>query len=175
VVTTGTTASLTSDTLNCRLDSAFVSGPIKNAELEHIPVFWEEVVLVAPRSVRSLDALADMTELQTIAFRIDCSYRQRLDSFLTGRGLSVRLPLEFGSTEAILGCIAAGVGISLLPKEIVTPAWREGRVSLHELPPEDSMVEIDFIRRSDAYLSSSMSAFIRSIKKEKILTQQAAE
>jgi DNA-binding transcriptional LysR family regulator len=175
VVSTGTTASLTADVLNCRLDSAFVSGPIKDVELEHLTVFQEELILVAPRSVRSLDALVSMQELQTIAFRMDCSYRQRLDSFLAGRGLPVNLPLEFGSTEAILGCISEGVGISLLPKAIVTPAWREGRVSLHALPTEEAMVKIDFIRRNDAYLSSAMSAFIKAITDDGLATLQAAE
>jgi DNA-binding transcriptional LysR family regulator len=138
-------------------------------------MFQEELILVAPRSVRSLDSLVSMQELQTIAFRRDCSYRQRLDSFLVGRGLPVNLPLEFGSTEAILGCITEGVGISLLPKAIVTPAWREGRVSLHELPTEEAIVKIDFIRRSDAYLSSAMSALIKSITDDELAMLQAAE
>lgn len=175
VVRTGTAASLTADVLDCRLDSAFVSGPVEDAELEHLAVFQEELMLVAPRSVPNLDALGSMHGLQTIAFHTDCSYRHRLDSFLADRGLTVDLPLEFGSTEAILACIAAGLGISLLPKEIATSAWREGRVSLHELPTEDAMVEIDFIRRSDAYLSSAMSAFIQSISDHRVPTLQAAE
>jgi LysR family transcriptional regulator, cell division regulator len=175
VVRTGTTASLTSDVLDCRLDSAFVSGPIEDSELEHFTVFQEELILAAPKSVRSLDALGTMQEVRTIAFRMDCSYKQRLDSFLAARGLTVNLPLEFGSTEAILGCIAAGVGISLLPKEIATPAWREGRVSLHELPAEEAVIEIDFIRRRDAYLSSAMSAFIKSMTNDRVTTLQAAE
>jgi DNA-binding transcriptional LysR family regulator len=175
VVRTGTTASLTSDVLDCRLDAAFVSGPTKDVELEHVTVFQEELILVAPRAVRSLDALGSMQELQTIAFRMDCSYRQRLDSFLAGRGLAVSLPLEFGSTDAILGCIAAGVGISLLPKEMAIPAWRDERVSLHELPTEEAIVDINFIRPRDAYLSSAMSAFIKSIRNNRVPTLQAAE
>jgi len=175
VVRTGTTASLTSDVLDCRLDAAFVSGPIEDAELEHLTAFQEELVLVAPRSVPSLDALGSMQAVQTIAFRVDCSYRERLDTFLASRGLAVDLPLEFGSTEAILGCIVAGVGISLLPKEIATPAWRDGRVSIHELPTNEAMVEIDFIRRGNAYLSSAMSAFIKSITHDRAPTLQAAE
>jgi hypothetical protein len=83
---TGTTASLTSDVLDCRLDSAFVSGPIAHPELEQLTVFQEELILVAPKSVRSLNALG--REIQMIAFRMDCSYRQRLDSFFARRGLA---------------------------------------------------------------------------------------
>ncbi|MCK1281003.1 hypothetical protein IVB46_37835 [Bradyrhizobium sp. 61] len=39
----------------------------------------------------------------------------------------------------------------------------------------ERLATIDFIRRRDAYLSSAMSAFVRSITKEKIPTQEAAE
>lgn len=175
VMTTGTTCSLVSDVLEYRLDSAFVAGPVEHLELDHIPVFHEELVLVTPRSVRSLDDLATVPHLQTIVFRIGCSYRQRLDSFLAGRGLLARMPLEFGSIDAILGCISAGVGLSLLPKGVVASAWRDGRVSIHELPPEESIVTTEFIRRSDAYLSSAMSAFIQSVRNERLPQLQAAE
>lgn len=175
IVTTGTTSGLVSDVLECRLDSAFVAGPIKHPDLDHIPVFREELVLVTPTSIRSLDDLSTIQNLQTIVFRIGCSYRQRLDSFLTARGLLVSLPLEFGSSDAILGCIAAGVGLSLLPRGIVASAWRDGRVSIHELPPKESVVQTEFIRRSDAYLSSAMSAFMQSVREQRLPELQAAE
>lgn len=175
VVTTGTTCSLVSDVLDCRLDSAFVAGPIDHPELLHAPVFREELVLVAPKSIRSLDALGTIQHLQTIVFRIGCSYRQRLDAFLASRGLIVTQPLEFGSIDAILGCIAAGVGISLLPKGVVASAWRDGRVSIHELPAEDAIVETELIRRKDTYLSSAMSAFMDCVTSEIYPKLQAAE
>lgn len=175
VVTTGTTCSLVSDVLDCRLDSAFVAGPIDHPELLDAPVFREELVLVAPKSIRSLDALGTIQHLQTIVFRIGCSYRQRLDAFLASRGLIVTQPLEFGSIDAILGCIAAGVGISLLPKGVVASAWRDGRVSIHELPAEDAIVETELIRRKDTYLSSAMSAFMDCVTSEIYPKLQAAE
>jgi DNA-binding transcriptional LysR family regulator len=175
VVTTGTTCSLISDVLDCRLDSAFVAGPIDHPDLLHTPVFREELVLVAPRSLRSLEDLGLIQNLQTIVFRIGCSYRQRLDSFLANRGLLVSQPLEFGSIDAILGCIAAGVGISLLPKGVVASAWRDGRVSIHELAPENAIVETELIRRRDTYQSSAMSAFLDCVTPERFPKLQAAE
>lgn len=175
VVTTGTTSGLISDVLEYRLDSAFVAGPIDHPDLLHIRVFREELVLVAPRSLRSLEELGAIQNLQTIVFRIGCSYRRRLDEFLAGRGLLVTQPLEFGSIDAILGCIAAGVGISLLPKGVVASAWRDGRVSIHELSAEDAIVHTEMIRRKDTYLSSAMSAFMDSITSEVYPKLQAAE
>jgi len=48
-------------------------------------------------------------------------------------------------------------------------------VAIHELPPEQSIVETEFIRRRDAYLSSAISAFIRSLQSEGYPKLQAAE
>jgi DNA-binding transcriptional LysR family regulator len=175
VLTTGTTCSLITDVLECRLDSAFVAGPVDHPDLQHIPVFCEELVLVTPRSVCSLDELGEIEHLQTIVFRIGCSYRQRLESFLAQRGLLIRQPLELGSIDAILGCIAAGVGISLLPKGVVAAAWRDGRVSIHELPARETTVKTELIRRSDTYVSSAMSAFMKSVTSDGFPKLQAAE
>jgi DNA-binding transcriptional LysR family regulator len=76
----------------------------------------------------------------------------------------VAQPLEFGSIEAILGCVAAGVGITLLPKGTVVAAWRDGQVALHELEPEFAEVQTVFIRRTDAYVSSALSAFLDIVR-----------
>ena len=73
--------------------------------------------------------------LKTIVFHAGCSYRQRLEAFLAEMGIMTAKPLAFGSIDAILSCVAAGIGVSLLPKGVVAAAWRDGAVSVHELPP----------------------------------------
>ena len=103
-------------------------------------------------------------DLKTIVFRIGCSYRKRLDSLLTNMGILVAQPLEFGSIDAIMGCVGAGVGVTLLPKGVVAAAWREGLVAAHELPPEFSEVQTAFIRRTDGYVSSALAAFLRIVR-----------
>jgi DNA-binding transcriptional LysR family regulator len=87
-----------------------------------------------------------------------------LDNLLNKAGIFVAQPLEFGSIEAILGCVASGVGITLLPKGIVVQAWRDGQVAVHELEPEFADVETVFIRRTDAYVSSALSAFLQMVR-----------
>jgi LysR family transcriptional regulator, cell division regulator len=87
-----------------------------------------------------------------------------LDNLLNKGGIFVAQPLEFGSIEAILGCVAAGVGITLLPKGVVAAAWRDGRVAAHELDPEFAEVQTVFIRRTDAYVSSALLAFLQTVR-----------
>ncbi len=90
-------------------------------------------------------------------------------------GILVAQPLEFGSLEAILGCVAAGVGITLLPKGVVAAAWRDGQVAVHQLEPEFAEVQTVFIRRKDAYVSSALSAFLQIVLRPDTELHVAAE
>jgi hypothetical protein len=58
------------------------------------------------------------------------------------------------------GCVAANLGITLLPRALIGPVWSAGRVSLHPLPPADARVDTVFIRRRDASWSSALKAFL---------------
>ena len=160
VVTTGTSCALVADVLERRLDGAFVAGPVQHVALSEETIFREELVLVTTPALRQLDDLDRQRELKIIVFRQGCSYRQRLENLLAQRGIQTAQPLEFGSLEAILGCVAAGVGITLLPRAVVKPAWREGRVAVHDLPPEQARVDTVFIRRRDRHLTSALAAFV---------------
>ncbi|AMM15790.1 transcriptional regulator [Burkholderia sp. PAMC 28687] len=160
VMRTGTTASLVEDVLQYRLDGAFVAGPVTHEDLHTETIFNEEMALVTARRFRSVRDLAQTGVVKTIVFRQGCSYRARLESVLTRLGLQVSTPLEFGSLDAMLGCVAAGVGVTLLPKGVVMAASREGRVALHELAPDDAFVDTVFVRRHDVYACSAVNAFL---------------
>ncbi len=160
VIRTGTTAELTAGVLERRLEGAFVCGPVDHAELEADVVFREELVLVTARSVRKLKELLGQGALKIIVLRAGCSYRQRLEAFLATHGVVGARVLEFGTLDAILGCVIAGLGVTLLPRSVVGQAWRAGRVTLHALPPAEARVETLFIRRRDAFVSSALAAFV---------------
>jgi len=164
VVRTGTSAKLLRDVVECRLDGALVAGPITHPELRHELIFREELVLVTSPTVRSLKELAQTVDLRTVVFQFGCSYRQRLDSYLMGMGIVVAASLEFGSLDAILGCVAAGVGVTLLPRALVAGAAKEKRVAVHRLPEAQAMTDTLFIRREDGYVSSALSAFLAMAK-----------
>jgi DNA-binding transcriptional LysR family regulator len=172
-LTTGTSCSLTTDVVECRLDGAFVAGPLDHPDLHCEPVFHEELVLLTPRGVKSLEALKSAQHLKTIVFRLGCSYRQRLEGLLAQAGVHVATPLEFGSLDAILACVAGGIGITLLPRGVVSAAVQD-TVAIHTLPPDTAQVETLFIRRRDAYASSAMLAFIKAARSRFDALREAA-
>jgi LysR family transcriptional regulator, cell division regulator len=165
-LTTGTSCSLAADVVGCRLDGAFLAGPLDHPELHCETIATEELVLVTPRSIESLDRLRSIQDLKTIVFRLGCSYRQRLDTMLGEMGILVSSPLEFGSLDAIVACVAAGIGITLLPRGVVTAAAEQQIVSVHDIAADKAHVETLFVRRHDAYVSNAMRAFTDIVRSE---------
>lgn len=164
VVSSGNTAKLVREVVECKLDGAFVAGPVDHPEIEQTRVFSEELVLVTSPAVSSLKDLAKITDLKTVVFQYGCSYRQRLEAFLYARGLVVAKPLEFGSLDAILSCVAAGVGVTLLPRGVAAQAAAASKLSVHRMPAELARMQTLFIRRRDGHVSSALGAFLEMTK-----------
>lgn len=157
---TGTSAELVDLVLGHHLEGAFVCGPVRHPELEEETVFREELVLVTQRSPLGVDALLAARDLKIVVLRAGCFYRQRLEEILARRGIVGLRRLEFGTIDGLIGCAAAGIGVTLLPRGVVAGAWREGRVNVHALPAEEALVDTLFIRRRDGFVSSALAAFL---------------
>lgn len=166
LIRTGTSSSLIRDVIDCKLEGAFAAGPVNHPEVQSETVFHEELVLVTSPAVHTLEELGVIEQLKTVVFRAGCSYRQRLDAFLASLGVLAPEPLEFGSIEAIIACVSAGVGITLLPRGVVAAARQSGRVRVHDVPVAFAHVETVFVRRIDSHLSSALAAFLESVRRE---------
>ena len=143
-----------------QLEGAFVCGPVRHPELLSEPAFEEELVLATPPGVGGCDAIRDRRAVKIVVLRSGCSYRQRLEEMLARRGVVGLRRLEFGTIDAVIGCVGAGLGVTLMPRAIVEPARRAGRVAVHALPPSEAQVETVFIRRYDGFVSSALAAFL---------------
>jgi DNA-binding transcriptional LysR family regulator len=164
VLRTGTSAELVQEVLARRLEGAFVCGPIDHPDLEWQPVVREELVVLTARAVTNLDEILTKPDLKLIVLRAGCSYRQRLEEILARRGVVGLRWLEFGTIESIVSCVAAGLGVTLLPKALIGAVWRDGRVAVHTLPSAESAVETLFIRRRDGFVSSALAAFLMRVR-----------
>jgi DNA-binding transcriptional LysR family regulator len=159
VLRTATNARLIEDVLADRIEGAFVCGPVTDKRLAHDVVFREELVVATATSVSRWESLVRNGELKIVVKPAGCSYRDRLEDVLARKGFAARR-LEFGTLEAVLGCVEAGLGATLLPRTVVDPAERAGRVRTHRLGMADSEAETVFIRQRDACSSSAFNAFL---------------
>lgn len=157
---TGTSAELVEQVVDRRLEGAFVSGPVNHAALAVEPFFQEELVILTAPDVADFESLAVGGDLKIIVLRSGCSYRLRLEGLLASRGIVGARVLEFGTLEAIVSCVSAGLGVTLLPEGLIGPVWRRGRVRVHRLSNGEGRVETVFIRHREAYESSALRALL---------------
>ncbi|MDH3232708.1 MAG: LysR family transcriptional regulator [Alphaproteobacteria bacterium] len=161
---TGTTAELIEATLDRTVEGAFVAGPVDHPDLDHSVMFVEDLAIATAPGVTSLDELARFEALKLVVLRAGCSYRQRLEAILARRGVVGLRQLEFGTIDAIVSCVSAGLGVTLLPVGILQSAQDAGRLIMHTLPAAEATAETLFIRRRDAFLSSAMRAFLEAAR-----------
>src|SRR5579859_504263 len=153
-IETGPTEALVDSVLERRLDGAFVSGPVAHADLVTLPILEEELVLVTPPSITTRQQVSDYLSTgggrKVIMFRAGCSYRQRALEYLAHQGFVDVRRMEMGTLDGIIGCVAASVGITLLPRAVVEPAERQGQVRIHPPQSAEDKATTVFIRRADS-------------------------
>ena len=113
-VETATSAALIDQVLDYRLDSAFVGGPVEHPELDVREISREELVLVHAR-----DGYHPGLPLPLILFREGCVYRARALAWRRESGDQVSDVMELGTLDGILGCVAVGLGSTLMPGWVV--------------------------------------------------------
>lgn len=132
---TGPTAELLDELVHGRLDCAFVAGQPPHPRWWARQVFQEELVLVGPEPMRKLPAPETLLHTPFLAFRQGCSYRQRIELLLASQGITSTRIMEMGTLDAILGCVAAGMGLALMPRALMQT--QQTRFAIHwvRLPP----------------------------------------
>jgi DNA-binding transcriptional LysR family regulator len=144
-----------------RLDGAFVGGFHENTELSQEEVFEEELVLASSAEFDSLAAITRVMPQQTVlVFRSGCFYRSTLEHWFYQAGLVPNQVMELGTLDGILTCVAAGMGVSLLPRTVVEGHGSRQAIRCHPLPPEYAKVKTVFIHRADTLVTPALAAFV---------------
>src|SRR6476469_8231976 len=165
---TAPTADLVAGVLDGTFDGAFIAGPIDHAELTATTAFREELVLVTARRWTSLAALRAGTPESgptALVFRTGCSYRQRLEQVLAGFGWPSAARFELGTLDGMIGCVAADMGVTLLPRAVVARAHVSNDIGIHKLGPACAQVETLFIQRRGAHQYSALQGFASCLGK----------
>jgi LysR family transcriptional regulator, cell division regulator len=166
---TAPTADLVAAVLDGTLDGAFVAGPIEHAELSSTLAFREELVLVTARRWTSLVALRAGTPESgptALVFRTGCTYRQRLEQVFSEFGWPSAARFELGTLDGMIGCVAADMGVTLLPRAVVERNDQHGNISIHTLSAAQSRVETLFIQRRSAHQYSALQGFAACLSQD---------
>lgn len=145
-LTTGKSSPLARQVLSGDLDAALVAEPIATEPFDYEPVFVEEMVLVTRIDHPPIgpDSAVPST---IIAFGHGCSYHRRLETWCESRGTMPTRTMDLASYHAILGCVAAGMGMALLPRLVLEAFPGRNQIRVHEMPAGQDKAETLLIWR----------------------------
>jgi LysR family transcriptional regulator, cell division regulator len=103
-----------------------------------------------------LPSLYSLNDMNLLAFSSGCAYRHTLEMLMTKEGVFPKRILEFGTIEAIIGCVKAGMGVAIMMKSIVS---NYNSLTLTPLPQPYRKVPTFFITRKDAFVSAALREF----------------
>jgi DNA-binding transcriptional LysR family regulator len=145
--------------LERKLEGAFVAGPVEHPDLAGDVIFDEELVVLSSPEITDL-SMIDCERTKMIVLGKGSFYHQHLEAILAQRGVKELRLLELGTLEVIMGCVASGLGVTLLPDGVIGPLQREGKVRTHDVAGSDCRVQTLFVRRRDGFVSSALAAFL---------------
>ncbi|MBX9812337.1 MAG: LysR family transcriptional regulator [Burkholderiales bacterium] len=132
-LTTGTTDALVEAVLNRKVEAAFVAECTARAQLEIMPTFTEELVLIAPKSHPKVHRPQDVRADTIISFPSGCTYRRLLQAWLGAGDVVPEKTLELSSYHAIVACVASGTGIAFAPRSVLETIRGTRDVSVYPL------------------------------------------
>jgi DNA-binding transcriptional LysR family regulator len=131
------------------LDAALVAEPIADAPFEKTFAFDEELVIVAPAKHPPISGKGSLPR-SVLVFEHGCPHRKRLEDWYARRQQMPERTIELASYHAILGCVVAGMGISMIPKSVLTTFPERKRLSVHPLAPIENAAQTVLIWRKGA-------------------------
>ncbi|WP_417642429.1 putrescine utilization regulator PtrR [Enterobacter kobei] len=116
---TGPSGTMIDGVIDGRLSAAFVDGPVMHPGLEGIPVYREEMMLVAPAGHPPVTRAAEVNGVSIYAFRANCSYRRHFESWFQADHATPGRIHEMESYHGMLACVIAGAGLALMPRSML--------------------------------------------------------
>lgn len=163
---TGNPQSLASAILDDEIDAAIAAEPVADAPFEKIPVYEEELVLIARADQPPIRSPRDAPGGSILAFEHGCPWRKRLEDWFAHEGEMPERIIELGSYHAMLGCAVAGMGLALMPERVLDGFPSCDQLSVHKLPPEQDRAQVSLFWRKGAR-SPKIDALIEVLSGQK--------
>jgi DNA-binding transcriptional LysR family regulator len=130
---TGSPKDLAAAVMSGELDTALIPEPVTGPFDKEL-AYDEELVIVAPLGHPPIRKPRDAKPKTMLAFEHGCPYRLRMEQWFAIAGEVPEKIVEMTSWHAILGCTAAGMGFSVLPRMVLSSFPQQQFFSVHPLP-----------------------------------------
>ena len=142
--------------------------PIDTGEFDTLPIYRDEMVLVAhPKHVlarRKNVTLEDVVESGMIAYPRRSVTRRQIERVFVEHGLPFNATMEIASPEAIKRLTQAGLGASVLPRPVVAPEIRRGSLQAIRVRSVRFQRTIGMVLRGEDLLSPPARVFLDMVK-----------
>ena len=168
-LSTGPSRRLVEEVLAGELDAGLIGGPFEHPQLDCLPIWQEELMLVLPpaQDAASLGARPQML----LGFPEGCHYRERLERWALASDLQVAARQSYGSIDAIFAGIAAGMGIGLLPRSLLERHPRVHLVQYQAIAPQLGATTTLLARRRDAGEHPPLSLLLELMRAQSPLNE----
>ncbi|WP_028301013.1 LysR family transcriptional regulator [Oceanospirillum beijerinckii] len=147
---TATSGQLISAVKNNTVDCAFVGGHIINDDFVSIPAVVEKMVKITASDGHYDPVLFVRGE--------GCGYRQAALAWQREMGNTEQQLMEMSSVDGVLGCVAAGLGYTIMGWDMVRNNRYEDSLAVEALTDHHANLQISLIYKNDCLLETGIQA-----------------
>ena len=167
-VTVSNAAVLTQALLDDRLDLAVVEGAVNEPHLRAELLRHDRMQLIVPpgHALLAQDsiALSDVLACPLLLRESGSAGRAFLDGVFASRGAAVQPAWESASTQALIRAVAAGLGVSILPEQLVSGAIESGTVAAAVIADVSLTRENFILYHREKYFTRAARALIAAFR-----------
>ncbi|WP_158781390.1 LysR family transcriptional regulator [Pantoea sp. BAV 3049] len=165
-LSTGPSGDMTDGLLAGQFSAVFTEGPPRHPQLEGIPVFAEEMVLISSLNHPPVSSAADIAGSTIYAFRANCSYRRLFENWFARDNAAPGKIFEMESYHGIVACVSAGAGLAMIPQSMLQSMPGRDSVLAWPLAGKRGHLHIWLVWRKDSH-SANLQAMVKLLKSDR--------
>ena len=159
LIETGLSETLQSRVATGQLDAAVITrSGTDNARLDYVMIRREDLVYALPARYGGMDIEACMAALPFIQFMPNSGIGRLVSRHLAAQGHAQRGTMILDSVEAIMECVIAGIGLTMLPRPDVE-RYAKGAVDIATAGTKPLQREISIVTAKGSIANQQMEAF----------------
>lgn len=165
---TGTTEELIKSVMKREIDGGFIADRSGHTSLEEIPVFREQLELLSKDPSLVENTVEELKNQKIIVFKSGCFYRKTLEDWLLSEGIVSQKVMELNTLDGIIGCVKAGLGITMLTKSVANQLDYTQKLFRSPLPYKNGEVITYFVYRKDIVKTPAFVKFVELLSNTEI-------
>ena len=141
---TGNPVQLSEAVMAGEIEAALIAEPVAAEQFDSVVAFDEEPVIVTSRDHPPAESEKKIPKTM-IVFENGCPHRKRLEAWYAAHGEFPERTIELGSYHAMLGCVIAGMGASLVPRSVISTFPEKKRLKILRLPAGENLLRTHLI------------------------------